>query len=217
MRSSAGSSSSSLPLRSPSSEDPRVTRSKCTVIETTRQILKEKGFGGATIEAISARSGVAKTTIYRHWPDPNLLMLDAFAFNRDRILFVPTDDLRADLCDGLRVLANDLSSDEWAPLAPAMFEASERDAAFRKVSKRFMEEKRHPLSHRLTVGVERNELPPDTNVDLIASMLAGPLFYRRLVSRQTIPKGFVELLVDTVLSGVLTRQTLAGPLNKRFR
>jgi AcrR family transcriptional regulator len=183
------------------SEDPRVTRSKCAIIETTRTLLREKGFAGTSIEAISARSGVAKTTIYRHWPDSNLLLLDAFAFDTERPLFAPTDDLRADLCEGLGMLVRHLGGDEWAPLTPAMIEAAERDLAFRKLSKRFMEERRHPLSRRLTVAVQRNELPTGTDVELVASMLAGPLFYRRLVSRQIIAKGFVEALVDTVLFG----------------
>ena len=41
-------------------------------------LVAERGVAGATIEAISARSGVAKTTIYRQWPHQAALVLDAF-------------------------------------------------------------------------------------------------------------------------------------------
>ena len=45
--------------------DERVRRSRATVLDATTQLLFERGFGGATVDEIARRSGVAKTTIYR--------------------------------------------------------------------------------------------------------------------------------------------------------
>ena len=58
--------------------DRRSERSKQAILEATRELLAEEGGVGAlTIEAVAARSGVAKTTIYRRWRDKWELALDA--------------------------------------------------------------------------------------------------------------------------------------------
>ena len=58
--------------------DPRVARTRRVVLEATLDLLAESGYGAVTIEAVAARSGVAKSTIYRHWPGRVELILDAF-------------------------------------------------------------------------------------------------------------------------------------------
>src|SRR5262245_5246209 len=58
--------------------DRRVERSKRVVLDATRELLEEEGgVRSLTVEAIAARSGVAKTTIYRRWRDKWELALDA--------------------------------------------------------------------------------------------------------------------------------------------
>jgi AcrR family transcriptional regulator len=183
-------------------EDPRVVRSKTAVLETTRELLREFGFGGVTVDAVTARSGVAKTTIYRHWPDSNALLLDAFTFEKPIVDFDETDDLRADLRRGVRRLVADLSGDSWGPLFPAMMEASERDHDFRRLSRAFIDERRRPLLVRLTRAAKSRQLSADTDVELLASAIVGPIFYRRFVSRQAMAKVFPDQVVDLALRGV---------------
>ena len=79
--------------------DPRVERSRQAILEATLQLLARDGdVGSLTVEAVAARSGVAKTTIYRHWPTKQALVVDAV-----RVVCFPeaatpnTGDLRADL------------------------------------------------------------------------------------------------------------------------
>src|SRR6478672_8581823 len=58
--------------------DPRVERSRQAILDATLQLLARDGDVGAlTVEAVAARSGVAKTTIYRRWRDKWELALDA--------------------------------------------------------------------------------------------------------------------------------------------
>src|SRR5262245_48555365 len=48
--------------------DPRVERTRAVVLATAGELLLEGGTSHVTVDAIVSRSGVAKTTIYRHWP-----------------------------------------------------------------------------------------------------------------------------------------------------
>src|SRR5271166_5756374 len=58
-------------------EDKRVQRSKNAILAVTYKLLSEEGIGGVSIDEVSRRSGVSKTTIYRHWPSRSALLLDA--------------------------------------------------------------------------------------------------------------------------------------------
>src|SRR5579864_1215897 len=55
----------------------RVQRSKDAVLKTTNELMSEEGIGGVSIDEVSRRSGVSKTTIYRHWPSRSALLMDA--------------------------------------------------------------------------------------------------------------------------------------------
>src|ERR1051326_970845 len=59
--------------------DVRVRHSKEVIMATTYELLSEEGLAGVTVDAVARRSGVAKTTIYRHWPSREALLLDACA------------------------------------------------------------------------------------------------------------------------------------------
>jgi AcrR family transcriptional regulator len=58
--------------------DPRVERSRRVILGAVLDELGEVGYGALTIEAVAARAGVGKSTIYRHWPGKLELVEDAF-------------------------------------------------------------------------------------------------------------------------------------------
>ena len=57
--------------------DRRVVASRQRVLAAALDLMTETGLGGLTIDDVSRRSGVAKTTIYRHWPNRTALIIDA--------------------------------------------------------------------------------------------------------------------------------------------
>jgi AcrR family transcriptional regulator len=61
------------------SQDPRVARSRAAVLEAGVELLVDGGPKAVTVEAVSQRSGVAKTTIYRQWASRDDLVVDVVA------------------------------------------------------------------------------------------------------------------------------------------
>jgi TetR/AcrR family transcriptional regulator, regulator of autoinduction and epiphytic fitness len=57
--------------------DPRVERSRRVVREAALAELVESGYGAFAIDAVASRCGVARSTIYRHWPGKLALITDA--------------------------------------------------------------------------------------------------------------------------------------------
>src|SRR5271166_3166822 len=57
---------------------PRSEQAEQAIIEATLDLFAERGFEGVCVEAVAARAGVGKATIYRRWPNKEELLLAAF-------------------------------------------------------------------------------------------------------------------------------------------
>lgn len=90
----------------------RSEKSRTAIVTATRELLLERGFDGLTIEAVAARAGVGKQTIYRWWPSRPALVADVMLEDADQLLASVnhTDDLAADLVGWVRKLATTLTT-----------------------------------------------------------------------------------------------------------
>ena len=90
-----------LTQENPQASSPRrrSEKSRTAIVTATRELLLERGFDGLTIEAVAARAGVGKQTIYRWWPSRPALVADVMLEDADKILASVnhTDDVSADL------------------------------------------------------------------------------------------------------------------------
>ena len=109
--------------------DERVRRSRAAVLGVTTQLLFERGFAGATVDEISRRSGVAKTTIYRHWPTRTDLLRDACAALGTPLETPDAGGFEADVAALMTNLAYVLRSAKWTSVLPSIIDAAERDPA----------------------------------------------------------------------------------------
>jgi len=183
-------------IADPPSLDPRVARSRAAVIEATLQLLAEGGFAGLSIDAIAKRSGVARTTIYRHWPSTAEITHEA-ASSTVGIKEVPdTGDARADLRAHLGMLADKLTNSDWGRMLPVLVDAAGRDAAILALQRDSTAERRAAamsIAHR---GVRDGQIRADVDLDLVGEMLAGAIFTRHLVTHLPIDDAFLDGLID---------------------
>ena len=187
------------------SADPRVARSKAAVLAAAADELFERGFAGASVDRIASRSGVAKTTIYRHWPSRGALLADTCRTWRHAQPEPDTSgDLRTDLVTVLSGLARGLQTGAWPRVLASLIERAEHDAELAGVHREAVRELRRPLHRILESGVRNGELPRDLDLDLAAAELAGPLFYRRLVSHERVDPGIAAAIVDRFLAAART-------------
>src|SRR6202012_4362679 len=107
--------------RANSAESSRRRRSekwRTAIVTATRELLLERGFDGLTIEAVAARAGVGKQTIYRWWPTRPALVADVMLEAADKILtsVEHTEDLADDLVSWVRKLAATLTTARGAAM-----------------------------------------------------------------------------------------------------
>jgi AcrR family transcriptional regulator len=183
--------------------DPRVLVSRERVLTTTLDLLTETGLGELTIDDISRRSGVAKTTIYRHWPNRSALVIDACSRMTDGQEAPPdTGSLEGDLRAILAGIADLLGTARWSSILPSIVDAAEHDPEFAGIHSRIQHGHAAPLRAALDRAAVRGEIPPAADRNAIAAALLGPLFYRRWFSREQIDAEFVEMIIRSAIAGL---------------
>lgn len=179
--------------------DARVLRSRERVLRATAELLGESGVGGVSVDEVARRSGVAKTTIYRQWPNRAALVIDACS-ELDADVEVPdTGSVEGDLTALLTALATMLGTVRWSAVVPSIIDAAERDADLAAVHGRIQRGHAAPFLAVIARAVHRGELPRATDPGALAATLIGPLFYRRWFSREPLDASFVAYVVRHAL------------------
>jgi TetR/AcrR family transcriptional regulator of autoinduction and epiphytic fitness len=179
--------------------DPRVERSRTVILSAALDLLGEAGYGGLTIEAVAARAGVGKSTVYRHWSGKLELVEDAIRTLKAGITVPAAGSVRERLTDVLRQIAENMAASTWSACLPAIIDAAERDPEVLDVLRRIGRERRQLLLDLLIEGRATGEVP-DVDLDLLAECLVGPIVVRRLLLHETFDPGTVPTLVDQLLA-----------------
>jgi AcrR family transcriptional regulator len=179
--------------------DDRIRRSKEAVLETTYELLMEGGLAGVSVDEVSRRSGVAKTTIYRHWPARTALLLDACSRIAPKFNIPNTGNLKDDLAELASSIAKLLRSKNFSSVLPSVIDAAERDDQVAAVHSRIHAEHMAPLYVVIERARQRGELPRNSLAAEIVAAVVGPLFYRRWFSREPLDDRFVRAIVDRVV------------------
>lgn len=183
--------------------DPRVVLSRERVLTATLDLLTETGLGGLTIDDVSKRSGVAKTTIYRHWPSRSALVIDACLRMADGDEEPPdTGSLEGDVRAILTNLAQLLATARWSSILPSIVDAAERDPEIAELHSRLQRWHAAPLRAALERAALRGEIHPEADLSAIADSLRGPLYFRRWFSREPIDDSLVDMIVRGLLAGL---------------
>lgn len=186
-----------------SSPDPRVVLSRERVLQATLDLMTEAGLGGLTIDDVSRRSGVAKTTIYRHWPNRTTLVIDACLRMTDGDDEPPdTGSVEGDVKTILINIATLLVTARWASILPSIVDAAERDPEIAEVHSRLQRWHAAPLRAVLERSALRGEISADADLSATAAALLGPLYYRRWFAREPIDEPFVGRIVRSTFAGM---------------
>jgi AcrR family transcriptional regulator len=176
--------------------DERVRHSKDAVLKTTFELLMESGLGGVSVDEVAKRSGVAKTTIYRHWPSRSALLLDACSKMGAKFDVPDSGKLRTDLAQLASSVAGMLRSPSFSSVLPSIIDAAERDEQVAAMYERIHAEHMAPFYVVVERAKQRGELPRTYPASEVVAAVVGPLFYRRWFSREELDDSFVAAIVN---------------------
>lgn len=180
--------------------DPRIARTRQAVFETALALASANGFSATTINEISERSGVSKSTIYRHWDDVEELFLDALTHYVTSYVAPDTGNLRDDLVVYMIGYARSLTDSPNGVLSAHLASIAISDERFAAVQRDYATTSRmigRPIFER---ALQRGELPAGTDLDALQELVTAPVSFRFLVSRRPLDAEWVTKHVDHVLT-----------------
>ena len=178
---------------------------RAKLLRATAEILIEDGIGAMSIEAVARRSGVAKTTLYRHFGGIDGLVFAAVVASVSEVVVSDTGSLIGDLRkiqhNYLDIASSKVNREVFVWMLTRAMQSPEAAALFRK--ERI--QPRGPTVVALQRAIARGELSPTTNIELAMHVIQGPLISKRIVDNldltddefDTLLEMTVRALVDT--------------------
>jgi AcrR family transcriptional regulator len=183
---------------------PRRPGARDTIIEATLVMLAERGFQAATIEAIAARAGVGRNTIYRRWPSKEELIADALHELTADLDAQESDDLYSRLLEWIREFTRIFADPVFGRILPGVLGELQRNPVFARVyAERVVQPRRDALLHLLSEARERGEIRADADLEHVADLLGGPPFLRLLpLGLPPVTERYAEELIETIWRGI---------------
>ena len=178
--------------------DPKLDRA---ILDATLQLLADGGYAGLTIEAVAARAGVGKASVYRRFPGKEELVIEAVASLTEQPEPVVGAGVRDELVTLLEAIRRKSDSSLAGKIFPRLIGASAENP---ELMKRYREQVLDPRRRRfldvLQRGVDEGLIRPEVDLQHATDLLVGPMAYRNLI--RTDPPPGPELaarIVDDVL------------------
>jgi AcrR family transcriptional regulator len=185
---------------------PRSERARLAILEATADLLVEGGLNAATIEAIAARAGVSKVTIYKWWPTRGAVAIDAY-FHRysQTILFGDSGDLATDLVAQMLVLIKAFRGRAGAIMAELIGQAQTDPSLAKTLRARWLKPRREASTAVLQRSIDRGDLEPDIDIPAVLDQLYAPLYFRLTMRHEPLTPDLAATLVRNVLNGIRRR------------
>ena len=162
----------------------------------------ERGYGALSLERVAARAGVGKAALYRRWPSKLAMITERLETLGIELAVDPDTgsmqgDVRALLEQLRRVLRHPLIGRILPDLHAEMLRSPELAAAVRG---RLQGERRRRGENVLRRAVERGEISPDIDVELINDALAGMIYWRMIVTARRADARYLDGLASAIVA-----------------
>lgn len=192
------------PVTRPRVGRPRSVESRRAIIQSAMNILQTDGYAALNIEAIAAKAGVSKQTIYRWWASAAFIVLEALTadMTAQESIAPDTGSLKSDLLELVRPTVRALSQ-RRGPVFKALIAEAQADARFAEAFRTTLMAA-HREMVRSVVGRAklRGEVVFDVDDDLAADMIFGPILFRLLNGHAALDETFAFGLVDSTVAAM---------------
>ncbi|MBB6172601.1 AcrR family transcriptional regulator [Nocardiopsis mwathae] len=186
----------------PSRGRPRSAEADDAILSAALDLLAErKDVGGISMEAIAARAGVGKATIYRRWPGKVELFTDAVTTLRSPLPRLGTGSARDDLVKIVAQICDEMDSPLQRAISTLMMSESHPEIGTR-IKRQVVAPRHEAVFRTLERGIERGELDPGLHPDTVLYLLVGGALSYVRNATDVSPQRCAELLVDTVCLGI---------------
>jgi len=178
---------------------PRSEAAEHAIIEATLDLFATEGVEGVCVEAVAAKAGVGKATIYRRWPGKEELLIDALASLKSAYPQPQGDSVREDLIAIVAVMAADAEDPRHFQQYSLWLSEGHK---YPRLLSRFKETVVEPRREIIRDVVRRGIA--DTDVELTMYTLTGTVMSCGREA-EPFPPDFAEHFVDELMAGLAPR------------
>ncbi|WP_459546272.1 TetR/AcrR family transcriptional regulator [Nocardia sp. X0981] len=184
----------------------RSKRSRDAILTAAAALIREMPYGKLTIEAIAARAGVGKQTIYRWWPSKGAVIFEAMlesSTGPQGPALPDTGDIATDLGALLHGSIETLTDPHTEAFLRAVFIEIQQDpelaATYRE---RLLLPQRAAVAGRLAAAVDAGELRRDLDLELATDLLLGPIQTRWSLGLGGLTPAYADALLSAALTSL---------------
>lgn len=183
---------------------PRSNESEESILSVTLDLLVERGYRGVTINSVSSKAKVSKSTIYRRWESKEELILAAF--DRMPALEPPdTGNVEDDLVGIVKQFIGFVQNTSLSTVLPILIGECANNPSLMEALDPLVERRREPTKGILQRAVERGELSAELDLDTMADIVIGPILLRLFFVLGDVSDKAVRQIVRAALDGLKPR------------
>ena len=183
------------------------------ILDAALDVLAETGYDGMTIDMVAARAKAGKATLYRRWASKGELVIEAVACMKqiDPDSVPDTGTLRGDLIAMIKPHAIH-DADKKLRIMGGLTSMLSRDPELADAAFAAIVEPRASVNRMLMQrAIDRGEISPDTDIELISLVSQSMATYRTIMLRKPVDREFLISVIDGVLMPALGLTTAAAP------
>ena len=181
-------------------EDPRLIATRLRALDSALEMLQAQGVLAVTHATVSEKTGISRSTLYRHWPTLDELRNNAFRHAINTQNFPPKTNgpLRADLVWLLSGLIMALNETAWGQIAPQVIGAAATDEQARSVINGFMKDRFENVREAFDNAKARDEVAQDLDVQPLIEMTIALPYFRKLIAGLPLDQAWLDDHVDMI-------------------
>jgi AcrR family transcriptional regulator len=186
------------------------------VLAAAGELLLADGLGAVTFDKVASRAGTSKVTLYKWWPSPGALALEAyFPATEQALTFPDTGDIEQDLRAQLRSFIGLLTGPRPGarPVIAELVGAAQTDPGLAAaLSTSYVQPRRQLAVERLARARDQGQVRAEADLEAIVDQLWGACYHRLLLPDPGVPltEAFAATLVRNLLDGVRPGHIASG-------
>jgi AcrR family transcriptional regulator len=174
------------------------------VLTAAGELMLEGGLAAATMEAIAARAGVSKRTLYKYWPSRGAVALEGFMRSAATSWSLPENAPAAESLEALVVAAARLFTQTPAgPLMRSLIaDAQSQDEIATAIREQWLRPRRAVAADLVREGIAAGEFRADIDIEVTLDLLFGPVYYRLMLGHETLNEPFAAASARHLIAGL---------------
>ncbi len=169
------------------------------LMDAALEIIAIEGPEAVTGDEVVRLSGVAKTTMYRHFGTTTALVFAAVGDSVSTSVAPDTGALRSDLQQIHRRYLEVAAVPQTRSLFSWMVSRSIESAENRELFRQVRVQPRGPTVVALQRAIARGEIDADTDIDMAMHVIQGPLISQRIVDNSSVSDDELELMLTMIM------------------